>query len=236
MRLKLFVIITAIVFVFSACSKKEEQPQAQVKSNVHQVVAQETIQVSGYTYVRVTEGDKEYWMAVAAMDVKPGETLFYQTAMEMKNFESKELKRTFESILFVDNLSKVPHAASSPGMKATPQKPTIEKENITIEPEAGGITIAQLFSNINSYANKTVKIKGKVVKINLGIMKKNWIHIQDGTSSGDNFDLTVTTNDVVAVGDVITFEGIISLNKDFGYGYSYKVLMEDAKAKKLNVL
>lgn len=235
MRLKFFVLSLALIIVISACSKKDEQNQpqavAKAKSTVHQVVAQESIQVSGYTYLKVKEGEKEYWLAGTTMDVKKGETLYYESAMEMKKFESKELKRTFDSIFFVDNLSKIPPAAAQ-GIKASPQKPTIEKENVTVKPAAGGITIAQLFSNSNSYSNKTVKINGKVVKVNNGIMGKNWAHIQDGTNGNGDFDLTVTTMDMVNVGDVVTFEGKIVLNKDFGYGYSYKVLLEDAKVQK----
>ncbi len=234
MRLKFLILSLALIIVFSACSKKEEQPQqqAQIKSNVHQVVVQEAIQVNGYTYIRVKEGDKEYWMAATTMEVKPGATLFYETAMEMKNFESKELKRTFDSIFFVESLSPIPPATAAPGTKATPQKPTIEQQDVTVAPAVGGVTIAQLFSNVNSYANKIIKIKGKVVKVNNAIMDKNWAHIQDGTKSGSDFDLTVTTNDMVNVGDVVTFTGKIALNKDFGFGYSYKVLLGDAKVTK----
>ena len=236
MRLKFILLSFSFILVLSACSKEKEKTQpknrSEQKVNVHQVVAQEAIQVNSYTYIRVKEGDKEYWMAGTTMDVKKGETLYYTTAMEMKKFESKELNRTFDSIFFVDNIGKVPPANVQEGIQATPQRPTIEKENITVAPAAGGITIAQLFSNTGGYSNKTVLIKGKVVKINTGIMGKNWAHIQDGTSSGNNFDLTVTTNDLVNVGDVVAFEGKISLNKDFGYGYSYQVLLEDAKLKK----
>ena len=234
MRSKLLVIFSAIIFIVTACNKEEEPKQAAVtkNSNVHQVVVEETIQVSGYTYIRAKEGDKDYWMAVTTMDVKPGETLYYEGSMEMKNFESKELKRKFDAILFAENVSKIPPTNAGNNIKASPQKPTIEKENISVTPAAGGITIAQFFSNPNSYAGKTVKVKGKVVKVNNGIMKTNWVHIQDGTSAGSDFDLTVTTNDNVNVGDVVTFEGSLVLNKDFGYGYSYKVLLENAKANK----
>ncbi|MEI7897164.1 MAG: hypothetical protein WCJ26_09020 [bacterium] len=62
-------------------------------------------------------------------------------------------------------------------------------------------------------------------------MKKNWIHIQDGTEFSGKFDLTVTTDAEAAVGQTITLEGKITLNKDFGYGYAYEVLMEDATIK-----
>ena len=233
MRSKLYIIVLSIILIAVACKKEEEPKQAVAKnSNVHQIVVEETIQVSGYTYIRAKEGDKDYWMAVTTMDVKPGETLYYEGSMEMKNFESKELKRKFDSILFVESASRIPPANAGNGIKASPQKPIIEKENISISAVAGGATIAQIFSNVNAYANKIVKVKGKVVKVNNGIMRTNWIHIQDGTSADPDFDLTVTTNDLVNVGDIVTFEGSLVLNKDFGYGYSYKVLLENAKANK----
>jgi hypothetical protein len=60
-------------------------------------------------------------------------------------------------------------------------------------------------------------------------MGKNWVHIQDGTEYQGGFDLTITTDGQVAVGETVTFEGKIVLDKDFGYGYSYPVLMEEAK-------
>ena len=63
-------------------------------------------------------------------------------------------------------------------------------------------------------------------------MNKNWIHIQDGTDNSGKFDLTVTTDIEVKVGDTITLEGAIALDKDFGFGYKYEVIMEDAKLVK----
>jgi hypothetical protein len=75
-------------------------------------------------------------------------------------------------------------------------------------------------------------MKGQVVKVNDEVMGKNWVHIQDGTKDGDHFDLTITTLDKVAIDDIVTFEGTITLNKDFGYGYAYEVIMEDAKLMK----
>ena len=62
-------------------------------------------------------------------------------------------------------------------------------------------------------------------------MGRNWVHLQDGTGDADNYDLTVTTNDDASVGDVATFEGTIALKKDFGSGYFYEVIMEQAKKK-----
>jgi hypothetical protein len=106
---------------------------------------------------------------------------------------------------------------------------TTEKMNLAIEPCEGCITISNLLANKKSYDGKIIKVKGKVTKYNPEIMGKNWVHIQDGSEFEGAFDLAVTTNKKAKVGDVITFEGKIVLDKDFGYGYFYAVLMEEGK-------
>lgn len=114
-------------------------------------------------------------------------------------------------------------------LKTHTGKVTTEKINISVEPAEGCITIANLFENKKSYSGKTVKVKGQVTKINTQIMGKNWIHIQDGSEFQGEFDLTLTTDANINVGETVTFEGKIVLDKDFGYGYSYDVLMEESK-------
>ncbi len=229
MRLNRILVIISLFVLSVACSKQEESKPQMAKAPAataqHQATVQEVIQVTEYTYLRVTEGEKEYWMAVPKAEIKKGEVVLYNQAMEMKDFESKDLKRKFASIFFVDDLSTKLGA----GSMNQPMKPTIEKQEIKIEQINGGVSIAQIFGNPSQYENKTITIKGKVTKVNTGIMKKNWLHIQDGTSSGQDFDLTVTTLDMAEVGQTIVLTGKIVLNKDFGYGYSYKVLLEDAK-------
>lgn len=106
---------------------------------------------------------------------------------------------------------------------------TTEKIDVVIEPCDGCITISKLFADKKGFSGKVIRIKGKVTKYNPLIMGKNWVHIQDGTEYKDSFDLTLTTDSEVSVGDIVTFEGKIALDKDLGYGYFYEVLMEDAK-------
>ena len=110
-----------------------------------------------------------------------------------------------------------------------PRRPSIEKQDIKVEPAEGGISIAEIFGQPGKYENKTIKIRGKVTKINNGIMGRNWVHLQDGTDSDGKYDLTVTTNDNVNEGEVVTFQGRVALNKDFGAGYNYDVIIEEAK-------
>jgi hypothetical protein len=76
-----------------------------------------------------------------------------------------------------------------------------------------------------------VKIRGEVVKFSPHIMNRNWVHVQDGTRDGNDYDLTVTTHDSIPEGGIGLFEGVISLDVDFGAGYKYDVIMQDARAK-----
>jgi len=104
------------------------------------------------------------------------------------------------------------------------------KSDVKIEPCADCISISKVLADKKAYEGKVIKVKGQVTKYNGGIMGKNWVHIQDGTEYQDGFDLTITTDITVAVGETVTFEGKIALDKDFGYGYSYNVLMEEGKS------
>ena len=162
----------------------------------------------------------------------------FTTAVTMENFHSKELNRDFPSILFVSQVSnqqEVPSSQPMGGMGAMGgQNPMGKKAapihaNVKIEPIAGGVTIAELYANKAKYAGKKVKIKGSVVKVNDEIMGKNWVHLQDGTKNGDDFDLTFTTKATVLVNDVVIFEGVVAIDKDFTAGYVYPLIVEDAE-------
>jgi hypothetical protein len=230
----ILMLVLISVIGFSACSKEKETAESSssqstmqnhASSYKHEITVKEVIQVKGYTYLRAQENESEIWVAVPKADIKVGSVLLFNNSMTMNDFESKDLKRTFETILFVEDVQEKLGA----GIMTSPQKPVINKEEVVLEPAADGITISELYSKTSKYSGKSVKIRGKVVKFNPGIMKTNWVHIQDGTSHENNFDLTITTNDMVTVGDVFTFEGKVALDKDFGYGYTYKVLLENAK-------
>lgn len=111
----------------------------------------------------------------------------------------------------------------------SPGKITTDKVDVKVEKSADAITIAELLENKDSYNGKEVTVTGKITKVNMAIMGKNWIHIQDGTEFDGLYDLTITTALELVEGDVVTLSGKIALNKDFGYGYFYDILMEEAK-------
>ena len=230
-----FFIALSIMVVFSGCVRKNKVPTAKSVSNpaMHQVKVEEVVQASAYTYLKVKDNGTDYWMAVTNQEAAVGETYYYETALEMKNFKSKELNRTFETIYFVQGLSKQPIPA--PGQTPIPHSGKVadgKKEGISVPSADGSVSIAKLFASSSEFAGKKIRMKGQVVKINEEVMGKNWIHIQDGTGTAGDFDLTITTLDKVKVDEVVTFEGTISVKKDFGYGYFYELIMEDAKLVK----
>ena len=244
MKLTFTAISLLLALVSLSCRQKEQEQQQEQQAGpqqnihmqqdaaaeMHTAVVQEVIQATSYTYMKVKEADNEFWIAVTKRQIEPGATISFADALEMTNFPSKDLQRTFEKIYFVSRIVGDGSSESQQSMSMPLRmKPELEKKEISIEPAQGGVTISKLFANRDSYADKTVLVKGQVTKVNRAIMDRNWVHLQDGTSDSGNFDLTVTTKDDVKVGDVVTLEGKIALNKDFGAGYTYEVIMEEAK-------
>lgn len=90
-------------------------------------------------------------------------------------------------------------------------------------------TVAELNQNKAALAGQTIRAEGKVVKVNNGIMKRNFVHVQDGTGDANSNNLVVTSSQTANVGDQVSVTGVVVLNRDFGMGYSYPLLIEDAK-------
>jgi predicted RNA-binding protein len=196
----------------------------------HKVVVEEVLNTTQYTYLNVLENGKKYWIAISGSDAKVGDTYHYKGGLEQKNFYSKEFERTFETVLLVSNVWKNNSGASMKEAHANISKvPSTELEVDNITPAKGAITLSDLLANKENYNGKLVKITGKCIKSNPMIMNRNWLHIKD--SSSDKFDLTVTTSENITLGEVITLEGTIALDKDFGAGYKYDIIMEDAVLK-----
>ena len=232
MKVILIFSITLFSLLITSCQKEKQEENAETATvmNGHKIVVEEVIQANSYTYIKASEGDQSYWMAITRREIKEGTTLYYSKGMEMKNFTSKDLDRTFESIVFVDQISDKPLGMAGMAGAAAPhtQAKSAAKQDISVTPAKGGISIGELYADKSSYDNRMAIISGKVTKFNAGIMGRNWVHIQDGSEAGGKYDLTVTTNESVSVGDVVTFSGTIALNKDFGAGYKYEVIMENA--------
>ncbi|MCE1199394.1 MAG: hypothetical protein LWW85_10535 [Marinilabiliales bacterium] len=211
--------------------KTDNKPSqsATMAPGTHTVVAKDFLQTSGYTYLLLTENGKEYWAAVSRFEPEKGKTYYYRDGMEMTNFKSKELNRVFDSIQFIQDLSDQP-VKEKPQVKLTTKgrQNMARVEGLKVEPAAGAIKIGDLFAKKAELSGKKVKVTGQVIKFSAEIMNKNWVHLQDGSGDDNTFDLVVTTKETVAVGTVVTFEGTLTLDKDFGYGYKYDLLVEEA--------
>jgi hypothetical protein len=238
--------------------KSPEQAANDLPADVHKLAVEEVLQATKYTYLHGKDNGKDEWVAVPKMEAKTGTNYYFKGGIQMTKFESKDLNRTFESILFLEGVGtdpknltfepapaatadntpapaaqdmQQPAAAQGDDQQYKRTPPAIEKKAVKVEAVKGGITIAELFAKKDAYAGKTVRIKGQVTKYTPAVMKKNWIHIQDGTESGGKFDLAVTSDAEAQLGQTIVVEGKISLNKDLGYGYFFDVIMEDAAIK-----
>jgi hypothetical protein len=203
----------------------------------------------GYTYVRLKTADDEIWLAATDLKTRTGDRLTVGLDMPMQNFHSKTLNRDFALIYFVSRVARegesleaaspkagmpmgtshdstVGSAAAGPDAAATPVAP--------VPPPAGGLAIADLWARRTALAGKAVVVRGQVVKANNAIMGRNWFHLQDGSGKADDGtnDLTITTEDLVKVGDIVTVSGTLTVDKDFGAGYAYDAIIENATVKK----
>ena len=197
----------------------------------------ETFDAAGYTYLKLKTDDGDKWAAVRQTPVKQGQTVTMTVQMTAEKFESKTLKRTFDRILF--GVLEGPNAAPPPATAAqqhmtAPAAADNTPISVTKAEGANAKTVAEIWAARESLKDGNVVVRGKVVKFLGGIMGKNWIHLRDGSGSaekGDN-DLAVTTNDAATVGDVVVISGVVHVDKDFGAGYRYPVIVEEAKVGK----
>ena len=199
----------------------------------------ETMTSGGYTYMRLDTDSGETWVAVPVAEVEVGQDITVSIQMEMKDFESSSLGRTFESIIFATMGGPAPPASGdphggAPGMNA--MGTTSLEGPIDVEKAEGpdGKTVAELWAERQELSEKIVSVRGKVVKFRPQIMGTNWIHLRDGSGneSDGTHDITITSDDFVDAGDIVTAKGLVRIDHDLGAGYNYPVIIESAKLTK----
>ena len=194
-----------------------------------------TMNVSNYTYVEIDTGEGIVWAAGPTTELTEGDLVFVRDPGPMRNFHSASLNRSFDLIYF-GSAFQVHDRGFTTQTDPSERPPGEMKEaavEITgIERAEGGETIGAIFERKAELVGREVTVRGKVVKSNAGILGRNWIHLRDGTSGPEgNDDLTVTspsTTTAAEVGDTVLVRGTVVLEKDFGYGYRYDLLIEDA--------
>ncbi len=198
----------------------------------------ETIDAARYTYVRVDIGSKKIWAAAPQFQVKAGDEVVVPQGAPMRNYHSKTLDRTFDLVYFVPEITVTgadgddghTHQADPEAvMKKIADSAPVETDFSGIEKPEGGKTVAEIYADRDELTGNQATVRGKVVKFSPQIMGKNWIHLQDGTGEKGKSDLTVTTMQSAKVGDTAVVTGKVVKDKDFGYGYKYDVIIEDAQ-------
>jgi hypothetical protein len=170
--------------------------------------------------------------AATELALKVGDKVSVPDAMAMANYHSKTLNRTFDVVYFANAVTvngkpaSAPAAAGGSAAAATRTGPPLDLANIKRAP--GGQTVAEIHAGSAKLAGKPIAVRGRVVKYNSGILGKNWLHVRDGSGSESTNDLTVTTQARVKVGDLVLVTGVLVTNRDFGSGYKYPLIVEDA--------
>lgn len=214
--MKLFKLLAATLLLCTALYAK----------NAYEGVVKEVVNGGGYTYLKIEEKTKKhFWIAVTGQPMKVGTHIRFVEEMVIKGFKSKALNRTFDEIMFASDLQY-----------RTDKKLDLIKGYVEDSPykKSGTISIGELMKDRKSYAGKTVTVRAKVVKASPSVMKRNWVHLQDGTGIDGKVGRVVFTSPkfLPNVGEVVTASGKVEIDKDFGSGYVYKVIVENSTFKK----
>ncbi len=268
MHSRLVVYCIAVIFFALSPAVAPMQSMAMPKSTVSTDAKTvtgtviETMNASGYTYMLVSAGAVQSWVAIPEATVKTGSQVSYYTGMAMANFTSKTLGKTFENIIFSTGLADTADTTAESSITKAPAQDDsfsaalqAEQKNIAAIPptaqSSGGsvvavaplqeisvpkalgenaYTVEEIFAGSKALSGKKVRLQGKVVKFSPNIMGKNWVHIQDGTGNPlhNSHDLVITTDTSPAVDSIVTMEGILAADKDFGAGYKYTAIVEQA--------
>lgn len=250
-KILVFLVVSLAALSLSACSKEEapkvEAPAAQTQAPAAKAASitgtvLETMNAAGYTYVQVDDGQKKVWAAAPEFSVAVGDNVIVPDGMPMNNYHSKSLDRDFEVVYFVDSILNPNAAAAAVAPTADgalpeghPNTQVAATANAAVDftgitKATDGKTVAEINSGKADLSGQEITLRGKVVKYNAQIMGKNWLHVQDGSgdvADGSN-DITVTTATEAQVGDTVLLTGKVTLDKDFGYGYKYALIIEDA--------
>ena len=198
----------------------------------------ETMDASGYTYAAVDTGSETIWVAGPKTKLEVGEEVYIPEGAPIDNFESKTLGRTFDTILFASSIvvggeeqafagagEQVPSGKAA----AAAASSAADLDFSDLAKAEGGRTVEEIYTEKSVLDGNTVKVRGKVTKFMSGIMGKNWLHLKDGSGSDGTNDLVVTTMANASVGDTVLVNGTVAADKDFGSGYKYEVIVEDAE-------
>jgi len=242
--------LAALAARFAESTAPAGDTQALIDGFTGKVV--ETTNTAGYTYILVDTGKDRKWAAAPEFEVKLNDAVNVTRAMPMEKYHSKTLNRDFEVVYFT---AAVLVNGVGPGDAAAAELPknhppiggqpaglpqghppiggqAAAPPNLSLDGIAkakGGNTVVEIWVGKDKLNGRETKLRGRVVKYNAEIMGKNWLHLRDGSGKDATSDILVTTDAPVRVGDLVLVTGKVAINKNFGAGYRYAVMVEDAK-------
>lgn len=238
------ILFSTLILPAQNKSKIEEKKTGEIGTKQKKLIVHRGIVISkfksgNYIYVEFKDKDKSKWAAAYAVVAAKGDTIELINPMEMRDFYSKSLKRTFKSIFFKGVINAVGQKSNKPetgkipgktilGMKKKADLKTVIKPG-SVKKAEGGYSIAECFNLRSKLKNEIVMVRGIVVKVSSKILGKNWIHIQDGSGKPGENDITVTTGSDIKKGDIILVKGKIKYQKSIGQGYIFPAIIEDAE-------
>jgi len=249
--LKLALVALLSQWVIASDAKPKTTTEANAPKGIFYGKILEIKEAMGYKYLKVDENGKELWVAIANAPVKVGEKIGYDKNTIMKDFKSKSLGQEFKEIIFASDVYLAQKNTRVKSMKALLG---LEKKEAFADPHAGmGMnepkeeekeekpakpfevkdfyTVEEVYMWKKSLKGKKVKVKGTVYKVSHQIMKKDWVHIGDGTGNEqeitDDLVFTCKASDLKA-GTKVVASGEVVVDKDFGYGYFYKAIVKDS--------
>ncbi len=241
----ILIVFFVMIFSVSPVLPEDKSPPEKMETMAHTGTVKEIHGTDIYIYIRIEEEGKEVWLAVMSDLIKDnfivGDKVEYLGGDLIKEFNSRTLDKTFDSLFFVTHIRKY---TKSPESIQSYRRNNDRKQNSSIhkevrEPVKGEIksaiwrkSIEEIFSGKDNLKNKTVVLKARVMRVSRNILGKSWVTLQDGTGSAPDNKITAVTRDAVSEGDLLTVEGILRTDVDLGSGYKYKVLIEEAKFTK----
>ncbi|MEF9475509.1 MAG: hypothetical protein L0958_02185 [Candidatus Mariimomonas ferrooxydans] len=228
-----------LFFTVSVASAKDTKRPDEI-SYIATVISTQT--AGKYTYIKLDEQGKEVWLATLPLNVSVGDKIEYMGGDVMKDFHSKGLDKTFDSIRFVirirvlneDSLKDkqvIPGDEYHKNIPGKKQTVSIPKSSEIVKAEDGK-TINEIISERDELKDKEVTLRAKVMKISRNITGKNWVTLRDGTGVSPDDKIIATTSEDVNIDDTLLVRAIVKTDIDLGSGYKYKVLLENAKFTK----
>jgi hypothetical protein len=156
-----------------------------------------------YLQVKTETGGELVWVATNKFDAKKGLMVRFQPGKQSEDFRSPTTGKVYSKIYLVSEI-EVARATAASGHD--------------------DCFLVKSFKD-----GDKVELTGLVTKVNVGILSKNWIHLQDKQGRCLSLDLTVTSQAEPKVGSLVKATGVLRFDQTIGGAYHFPVLIEEAE-------